>query len=170
MLWNAGNITYYVAYVSRKGFEQDKFWNNTCQAVQVINGSGWAIGANWMYAEQCTGEREFYNVSEDPYQIYNNINATDASLLSKLSVLTYMLGSCAGKNCSDMDFILNTELVSMNNSSDLYHQQRLRCFNPPDLPGQLSKSVDDSIWELVEEDKAYCHTVITNGFPYAEYY
>ena len=61
--------------------------------------------------------REFYNVSEDPYQIYNIINATDASLISKLSVLTYMIGSCAGKNCSDPDFISITELLSMNNNS-----------------------------------------------------
>ena len=46
--------------------------------------------------------REFYNVTEDPYEIYNIINTTDPSLLSKLSILIQMLGSCAGKNCSEL--------------------------------------------------------------------
>ena len=155
-------------YIGMNGFESNKFWNNTYQAVRVINGSAWAEGANWLYAEWCTGEREFYNVTQDPHQIYNIINTTDSSLLSKLSVLTRMLGSCAGKNCSDTDFLSVAELASRENGSHAHSHQGLRCFNPPNLPGRLPKSLDDGIWELVEEDKSYCSTVINNGFPYAD--
>ena len=52
-------------------FEKNHYWNNTYQSVRVINGSDWAANANWLYSEWCTGEREFYNVTDDPHQIHN---------------------------------------------------------------------------------------------------
>lgn len=146
-------------YIGMNDFEKNKFWNNTYQAVRVINGSDWAEGANWLYAEWCTGEREFYNVTTDPHQIYNKINETDVLLLLKLSALTHMLGSCAGKECSEVDFLS----IASNLDSHAYSQQ-LKCFNPPNLQGSL----DDSIWGLVEEDMIHCNTVLDNGFPYAD--
>ena len=165
MYGGSGNMG--TRYIGMKDFEKNKFWNNTYQAVRVINGSDWAEGANWLYAEWCTGEREFYNVTEDPYEIYNIINTTDPSLLSKLSTLTRMLGSCAGKNCSDTNLAFVAELAGNNKSSELYNHH-LRCFNPPDLPGRMPRSLDDTIWELVKEDKAHCRTLVENGFPYAD--
>ena len=150
-------------YIGMKGFEDNKFWNNTYQAVRVINGSDWAEGANWLYAEWCTGEKEFYNVTEDPYEIHNLINSTDPSLLSKLSALTEMLGSCVGKNCSDTNLEVVAELASI-----MSDDHRLKCYNPPNLPGRAKTSLDDSIWELVERDRSYCHAVVRNGFPYAD--
>ena len=153
-------------YIGRNGFERNKFWNNTYQAIRVINGSDWAEGANWLYAEWCTGEREFYNVTQDPHQIHNLINTTDPDLLSKLSIVLQVLGLCAGWECYDTGLIPNAGLVS---SARVPNSQTLRCFNPPNLPGQPPVgSLDDSIWELVEEDKEHCHTVIRNGFPYAD--
>ncbi len=38
-------------YKGLPGFEKNRFRNNTYQALLVINGSDWAAGANWMYAE-----------------------------------------------------------------------------------------------------------------------
>ena len=156
-------------YIGMSDFTMNKFWNNTYQAVRVINGSDWASGANWLYAEWCTGEREFYNVTEDPYQIHNAINTTDDALLSKLSMLVQILGSCAGKNCSDTNL---TSIIAEHLSTETNYQlsnQRLPCFNPPNLPGKIPRgSLDDGIWELVENDGAHCHTIISNGFPYAD--
>ena len=148
-------------YIGMKGFEKNKFWNNTYQAVRVINGSDWAEGANWMYAEWCTGEREFYNVTEDPHEIHNLINSTNSTLLSKLSALTELLGSCAGKNCTDIDLKMVTELAGTKN------KQRLRCFNPPDLPGKKA-SLDKSVWKLLKKNEDFHDDVFEDGFPYAD--
>ena len=154
-------------YIGMKDFEKDRFWNNTYQAVRVINGSDWAEGANWLYAEWCTGEREFYNVTTDPHQIYNKINETDVSLLNKLSVLTQMLGSCAGKKCSEINYISIAEIASNLKHSRVY-SQRLKCFNPPNLNDSVPGNLDDGVWELVEEDMRHCRIVLDNGFPYAD--
>ena len=150
-------------YIGMKGFELNRFWNNTYQAVRIINGSDWAEGANWMYAEWCTGEIEFYNVTDDPHQIFNLAGTTDASLLNKLSALVKILGSCAGEICSNID------LASISNldKSYSYTDGPLKCFNPPDLD-LSSRSLDDSIWDLLEEDASYCEVVVKNGFPYAD--
>ena len=154
-----------VRYIGMAGFENNKFWNNTYQAIRVINGSDWAAGANWLYAEWCTGEREFYNVSTDPYEIFNIVEKVDKSLLDKLSALTEQLGSCVGKACYNIDFRGITLQAKMPGKN------HLRCFNPPDMPGSSKPgptSLDDGIWGAVEDDQSLCHLVVSNGFPYAD--
>ena len=146
-------------YHGMAGFEKNKFWNNTYQAVRVINGSDWATNANWLYAEWCTGEREFYNVTVDPHEIYNIIDKVDPSLLAKLSMVVEHLGSCAGDSCNNMD--LKPIAHSASNSG----RASLHCYNPPDMPGQ---SLDDSIWEWLEKDQSLCEVVLFNGFPYSD--
>ena len=151
-------------YSGAQGFKSGRFWDNTYQAVRVINGSDWAEGANWMYAEWCTGETEFYDVSSDPHQIYNLASTTDAALLEKLSSLVKVLGSCAGESCSNINLVS----IAEPEESYLYDNGRLKCFNPPDHLRDSRSVLDDSIWDLVEEDDSYCQTVIDNGFPYAD--
>ena len=148
-------------YIGMPGFENNHFWNNTYQAVRVINGSEWAADANWLYAEWCTGEREFYNLTEDPYEINNIVDQVNTTLLTQLSVLTETMGNCTGKSCLDIDFKDISILVEKEGGK----RQRLRCFNPPNMPG---KSLDDSIWEQVAKDSRYCKIVVANGFPYAD--
>lgn len=146
-------------YHGMAGFEKNKFWNNTYQAVRVINGSDWAANANWLYAEWCTGERELYNVTTDPHEIYNIIDKVDPSLLGKLSMVVEHLGSCAGKSCNNMDLKEITDSTSNSGKASLH------CYNPPDMPGQ---SLDDSIWEWLEKDQSLCEVVLSNGFPYSD--
>ena len=153
-----GSSTMSERYSGMEDFEKNHFWDNTYQAVRVINGSDWAEGANWMYAEWCTGETEFYNVSSDPHEIFNLASTTDAALLDNLSALVKVIGSCAGEDCS------NINLASIAKSEN-YKDDRLKCFNPPNLPGSLDDGIN---WDLVEEDESYCQTVVKNGFPYAD--
>ena len=39
------------SYKGLPGFEKNRFWNNTYQALRIINGSDWAEDANWLYTE-----------------------------------------------------------------------------------------------------------------------
>lgn len=155
-------------YKGMAGFEKNKFWNNTYQAIRVINGSDWATDANWLYAEWCTGEKEFYNVSNDPYQIYNIIDQLDPSLMSKLSSLVEAYGKCAGKSCHDID-LGETLVVSQ------LRGQSLRCFNPPDMPGDSRDSEDSASTLLMNTDMSevsmrpdLCQSIVSNGLPYSD--
>ena len=91
-------------YKGLPGFEKNRFWNNTYQALRVINGSDWAADANWMYAEWCTGEKEFYDCTKDPRQISNIVKSVDSEELTKLSALLAQLGDCKGKKCHEIDY------------------------------------------------------------------
>ena len=144
-------------YHGMYGFEKNKFWNNTYQAIRVINGSDWAANANWLYAEWCTGGREFYNVTADRHQVYNIIDEVDSSLLEKLTAIVEQLGKCVGKSCNNVD--LGT--VNKGGSKAPFSH----CYNPPDMPG---KSLDDSTWEQLEKDDSLCEVVLFNGFPYSD--
>jgi arylsulfatase A-like enzyme len=142
-------------YKGLPSFEKSRFWNNTYQAVRVINGSDWAAGVNWMYAEWCTGERELYDSNKDPHQVNNLINSTDPSVLDKLSLLVAKLGSCVAKDCYTISFEDIAE-EAKNRKSDA---RRLMCHNPPDMPGNEMES-----WEYAGRfpiDFKY-------GFPYSD--
>ena len=157
------------AYKGLAGFEKNRFWNNTYQAIRVINGSDWAANANWMYAEWCTGEREFYNMSDDPHQVNNIVEEIDSSLLKNLSALVEAYGKCVGKSCRNID------LNSVGRSKDDSELgERLRCFNPPDMPGNrqvvtdprariINVNFDDAI---VRPD--LCTSVLSDGLPYSD--
>lgn len=100
-----------------KGFFQNHMFPNTYQAVRIVNGPGWATGANWLYVEWCTGEQEFYNLTEDPHQVYNLAShsrttkaskttitkeAVDSRLLYRLSRLLAWMGDCQGVGCHSL--------------------------------------------------------------------
>ena len=151
-------------YKGMAGFERNRFWNNTYQAIRVINGSDWALNANWMYAEWCTGEKEFYNVSIDPHQIHNTVDELDPMLIKNLSSLVETLGKCAGKSCKNID-LNNLKSGSINSDS-------LRCFNPPDMPshniaegGDILMNSDRSELSLQPDT---CSSVLSDGLPYSD--
>ena len=158
-------------YKGMAGFERNRFWNNTYQAIRVINGSDWAANANWLYAEWCTGEKEFYNVSSDPHEIYNIIDQLDASLVDKLSALVEAYGKCAGTSCQNID-LKNLDLSKVKDKT-------LKCFNPPDMPGagdhQGQSASDDQNVLLMHSDinevltrPNLCQSIVSNGLPYSD--
>ena len=158
-------------YKGMAGFEKNRFWNNTYQAIRVINGSDWAMNANWMYAEWCTGEKEFYNLTTDPHEIYNIVDQVDSTLLQKLSELTESLGQCVGKECRDVDLQEIGRMAGKTNT----RTEKLHCFNPPDMPGDreeidLVKLSSSSEFEArdVKEKLKICKQVIVNGFPFSD--
>ena len=159
-------------YKGLAGFEKNRFWNNTYEAFRFINGSDWALNANWMYAEWCTGETEFYNLTSDPHQIKNIVDQLDPAFLKNLSALIQAYGKCAGKSCKNID------LKNLSSHSAI-RDNDLPCYNPPDMPGN---SLDDDHHELLEDyvelanidlkelsaNSDMCHSVLSNGLPYSD--
>ena len=156
-------------YHGMAGFEGNRFWNNTYQAIRVINGSDWAANANWLYAEWCTGEREFYNVTIDARQMNNIVDQMDSNLLQNLSTLTESLGKCSGKSCYNIDF---------GNLADSHGSVAYpKCHNPPDMLHKEQQgeklSLSSSIWDIdaLKDDSKFeekCKELIRSGFPYAD--
>lgn len=152
---NMGN-----AYKGLPGFEKNRFWNNTYQAIRVINGSDWAEGANWMYSEWCTGEREFYDCNKDPRQISNTIRSTDFATISKLSGLLEYLGDCKGSKCWNISY------KEIGNRIEQGYEpvpltDRLPCHNPPNMVSRMSHSHDIS-------SAASCDSILVDGLPYSD--
>ena len=147
-------------YKGMPDFERNRFWNNSYQLVRVINGSDWAENADWMYAEWCTGEREFYNMTEDPHQVNNTVDKLDPSLLQKLTLLLNNLAKCAGNSCWKIDF---DDIGKQAAQTNLLH---LRCFNPPDMPGKLISKTSLMTDDMNNLD--VCKSLFHYGFPFAD--
>ncbi|XP_065178506.1 uncharacterized protein LOC135809150 isoform X2 [Sycon ciliatum] len=114
-------------YKGLPAFWHNRFWNNTYQGVRVINGTGFAANANWLYVEWCTGEKEFYDAAKDPRMILNKFSTLDADTQSKLSSLTQQMGSCVGDVCRSASK-LQVPLPSTGEAPST-----LKCHNPPNL-------------------------------------
>lgn len=149
-------------YKNMTGFERNRFWNNTYQSARIINGSDWAENANWMYAEWCTGEREFYNVTEDPHEVHNLIDTMDSVLLTNLSMLLASVANCTGSACWKIDY--NLPVYSSQSSTNT---EKLRCFNPKNLPGEKLAQKDDSEEETPQQTD-HCSGLFAHGFPFAD--
>ena len=145
-------------YKNLPGFEKNRFWNNTYQALRVINGSDWAINANWLYTEWCTGEKEFYNSSKDPRQINNTIKQVTPDYISKLSALLEHLGDCKGKECYETDYEKIGRLVDSGEYEPVSFAERLPCHNPPDMPSQHHNAAEEGS----------CRSLLANGLPYSD--
>ena len=99
-------------YENHSNYDKNHMYPNTYQAVRIINGpfDDWSINSNWLYVEWCTGEIEFYNVTNDPHQTKNlaassivaGSNGDDEDdvdlipLFRRLSHLLSKLGNCSG--------------------------------------------------------------------------
>jgi arylsulfatase A-like enzyme len=54
-----------------------------------------------MYAVWCTGEHEFYDLKEDPYELNNLYNSANIQLVNRLDALLVVLKSCRAETCRD---------------------------------------------------------------------
>ncbi len=152
---NMGNT-----YKGIAGFEKNRFWNNTYQAIRVINGSDWAADANWLYAEWCTGEVEFYNSTNDTHQVHNLAKKADTDLLQKLSVLTQTLGKCKGQSCNQINF---PEIA--REAGSYQNPITLKCHNPPDMP---SEKEEFQQLKGHSSHKTYCTRLVSQGLGYSD--
>lgn len=144
-------------YKGMPGFERNKFWNNTYQSLRIINGSDWATNVNWMYTEWCTGEKEFYDVGQDPHEIENLADSMDPSLQKTLSTLLASVANCSGTACWKIDFKHISELAGNSSASTA---ATLPCFNPPDMPGEET--------EVEKLETNPCSGLFHYGFPFAD--
>jgi arylsulfatase A-like enzyme len=58
---------------------------------------------DWTYVEYGNGERELYNLHQDPFQLDNWVARADPTLLAALSSRLAELKSCASTNCHDLE-------------------------------------------------------------------
>lgn len=156
-------------YKGLPGFERNRFWNNTYQAIRVINGSDWAAEANWMYSEWCTGEKEFYDCNKDPRQITNSIESVDSSVASKLSMLLEHLGDCKGSSCWETNYNDISKRVE-SGYKPLPLAKRLPCHNPPNMmqPSQQRSSLLSTRKRDDDEEMENCKAILTHGLPYSD--
>src|SRR5690606_16359432 len=59
--------------------------------------------ADWSYLEYGSGERELYDLVEDPYQLQNLIKEADPILLADLAERLDALAGCAGRQCRELE-------------------------------------------------------------------
>jgi hypothetical protein len=147
-------------YIHRKNYQYNHLYPNTYQAVRIINGpSRWARNSNWLYVEWCTGEIEFYNVTNDPHQTKNlAVSTTFVSnddgrdllcLFRRLNRILSKLGVCNGGECHEhLDHPLDDpayEIFRATNVSRNYGRRhlmddlqtsirnRIPCYNPSNM-------------------------------------
>ena len=59
--------------------------------------------ARHTYIEYGTGERELFDLQQDPYQLTNRAATADAGLLQVLSERLVELKNCASTNCRELE-------------------------------------------------------------------
>jgi N-acetylglucosamine-6-sulfatase len=59
--------------------------------------------AEWSYLEYGSGERELYDVVQDPYQMQNLISEAAPTLLANLAERLDALAGCAGRQCRELE-------------------------------------------------------------------
>ncbi|KAH3760332.1 Arylsulfatase A [Pelomyxa schiedti] len=75
------------------------YYPNTFQALRVINGTGIFQNKNWLYAEWCTGETEFYDIDTDPWEMENTFEKLDEETINTLSATVEAIANCKGDSC-----------------------------------------------------------------------
>jgi len=55
--------------------------------------------SQYMYAEYPSGERELYDLKQDPYELSNLASSADPNLLNQFSIWLKKLTSCSGDSC-----------------------------------------------------------------------
>ena len=125
-------------YKNMSAYYHNHMFPNTYQAARIVNGPGWAKGANLLYVEWCTGEQELYNMTVDPHQVDNIVGRTDLRLLHRMSRLLARLGDCKGLECYDLDmFSIGMEAVAPGR--ELYLRLNQSCDKESDSLSQPAK-------------------------------
>ena len=60
-------------------------------------------GEDFIYVENFTGETEYYDLTEDPYQLDNQAASLDAGRLEALSDRLTAMTTCAGETCRALE-------------------------------------------------------------------
>ncbi|KAI8086295.1 alkaline-phosphatase-like protein [Halteromyces radiatus] len=91
---------------------------NTYKTLRVISKD-----YNYMYSVWCTGEHEFYDLKNDPYETINKYHHIDEQLLNRLDALLLVLKSCRAENCRDPWRILHPHDPSVKTLADALHHK-----------------------------------------------
>ncbi|TPX65970.1 arylsulfatase [Spizellomyces sp. 'palustris'] len=67
---------------------------NNYRSVRIV-----APDYSFLYTVWCTGHRELYNHTADPYQLHNIYETVDGRVLQRLDALLLALHECKGKTC-----------------------------------------------------------------------
>ncbi|MBN1139968.1 MAG: sulfatase-like hydrolase/transferase, partial [Anaerolineae bacterium] len=59
--------------------------------------------ADYLYVEYPTGERELYDLHNDPYQLENIVTTADPALVAELSARLGDLAACSGEDCRALE-------------------------------------------------------------------
>lgn len=93
---------------SLEGITKGLYYNNTYKSLRLISD-----GNNLFYSVWCTGEREFYNMVNDPSQMENRLatpprgmattyyGRLEAELFTRLDALLMVTKSCKENSCRD---------------------------------------------------------------------
>eukprot|EP00049_Salpingoeca_infusionum_P018581 m.357882 g.357882 ORF g.357882 m.357882 type:complete len:551 (+) comp17968_c0_seq1:79-1731(+) len=107
-----GNCSYQdmnCAYVGQEMRRFPPYWNNSelvcsCQdaknnTYECVRTVDEAAGNNYLYCEFSTGFKEFYDLTQDPYQLTNAINTAPADLIEHQAARLEFLRTCSGPTC-----------------------------------------------------------------------
>ncbi|KAF9347651.1 hypothetical protein BGX26_000883 [Mortierella sp. AD094] len=88
------------------------FTTNSYKSVRLIG-----QGYNLLYTIWCTGEKEYYDLVEDPFQVKNIYKHTKQSFLDRLDALLNVLRTCKGPTCRDPWSVIHPT----NKNKDQHH-------------------------------------------------
>ncbi|KAJ8081538.1 hypothetical protein PM082_007383 [Marasmius tenuissimus] len=103
--------------------------NTTYRSIRVSDDDGDGEH-DWIYGVWCTGERELYNLKDDPYQLHNLALGDDTSssftfrttqytqTASRLDALLIVLKTCVGGTCQDPWKAFNIPASSLTEALD----------------------------------------------------
>ncbi|KAI7826154.1 alkaline-phosphatase-like protein [Gamsiella multidivaricata] len=110
-----------------------RFNTNTYKSVRLIG-----QGYNLLYTVWCTGEKEYYDLVKDPFQVKNVYKETKPSLLNRLDALLNVLRTCKGPTCRDPWSVIHAQKSEEDtNKKDKDHHKSVKS-----LKDALNKKYD----------------------------
>ncbi|KAG0002188.1 hypothetical protein BGZ79_003439 [Entomortierella chlamydospora] len=109
------------------------FTTNSYKSVRLIG-----QGYNLLYTIWCTGEKEYYDLVEDPFQVKNIYKHTKQSFLDRLDALLNVLRTCKGPTCRDPWSVIHATTNSKSKSKNHGSQKEVRS-----LKDALNKKYDE---------------------------
>ncbi|KAK3846386.1 MAG: alkaline-phosphatase-like protein [Linnemannia gamsii] len=88
-----------------------RFDANTYKSVRLI-GQGYSL----LYTVWCTGEKEYYDLVEDPFQVKNIYKSTKPAFLNRLDALLNVLRTCKGPTCRDPWTVIHPSVRSLKDA------------------------------------------------------
>ncbi|KAF9103479.1 hypothetical protein BGX27_010558 [Mortierella sp. AM989] len=92
------------------------FQTNSYKSVRLIG-----QGYNLLYTIWCTGEKEYYDLVKDPFQIKNIYKKTKPAFLNRLDALLNVLRTCKGPTCRDPWSVIHSKKNENKNKGTNHH-------------------------------------------------